>query len=260
MRHFLRHYAGRTGQASPSSWNLGLAALRSFYSFLFEEEIIDLNPALRIKRRKIKGGNEPLPLSLDEFLSLMDAIEQGPERRNRSRNVAIAAVFFHCGLRVTELVSLDLAQVDFQNGRLRNVRIKGNKKLSADLNEEVTPALKQYLQDRPYFSAPDDEPALFLSGLGRRLSVRSVQEMVKGYAKRAGINRSVGPHLLRHSFATVLDDEGVPVPVIQDMLDHESISTTRRYIHVRDPGRRRASALLAQQTARRRQQRQRLAA
>lgn len=259
LRQFLRTHARRAGQASPATWNLGLAALRSFYGFLFEDEVIDINPALRIKRRKVKRGREPLPLSLDEFLSLVEGMEQG-RPAHRSRNAAIAAVLFHCGLRVTELVSLDLAQVDFRNGHLLNVRIKGDKRLSADLNDEAIIALKRYLADRDRLHASADETALFLSDRGQRLSVRAVQEMVKVYAKRAGINRPVGPHLLRHSFATVLDDEGIPVPVIQDMLDHESLATTRRYIHVRDRVRRQASDKLAQQVASRRQERQALAA
>lgn len=255
LRRFLLHYAGRADHASPSSWNLGLAALRSFYGFLFEDEVIDLNPAMRIKRRKVKPGREPLPLSIDEFLSFTEAMERGPENR-RSRNVAIAAVFFHCGIRVTELVSLNVEQVDFQNSKLLDVCLKGRKWLSAHLNEELAPALKRYLNDRHRFHAAADEPALFLSERKQRISVRAVQEMVKVYAKRAGINRPVGPHLLRHSLATVLDDMGVSLPKIKDQLKHESIATTCRYTHVRDPERRQISVRMAERVAGRRQERQ----
>ena len=260
LRHFLRDYAQRGGHTSRSTWNLGLAALRSFYGFLFEEEVIDLNPAMRVRRRKFKRGREPLPLSLDEFLTLTeDAMERGREWI-RARNIAIAAVFFHGGLRATELVSLNQEQVDFANGLLRNFRIKGDSWLSADLNEEVAVALNRYLRERHRFGAPADERALFLSERGQRMSVRAVQEMVKVYAKRAGINRPVGPHLLRHSFATVLADDGVPVPVIQAKLGHKQITTTYHYLHVRDPAKRKASARLGQIVTDRRHERHQMAA
>jgi site-specific recombinase XerD len=254
LRQFLRSYAGRGGAASAASWNLGLGALRSFYGFLFEEEIIPLNPALRIRRRRVTGGQEPLPLSLDEFYSLTDAIQQG-SNFHRTRNAAIVTVFLQCGIRVKELVSLDLDQVDFRNELLLNVRTKGNKILSKDLNKEAAAALKRYLEDRPHFGAPDSERALFLSQQGRRIAVRTVQAMVKAYSHRAGISRSVGPHLLRHSIATVLDEMNVSVSVIQDICGHESIATTRRYIHVRDRNRRETSRRLGRHTASHRRRR-----
>lgn len=254
LRQFLRSYARRSGTSSASSWNLGLGALRSFYGFLFEEEILPLNPALRIRRRRVKRGHEPLPLSLDEFFSLTDTIELGSEL-HRSRNVAMVTMFLQCGIRVTELVSLNLDQVDFGNELLLDVRTKGDKPLSKDLNEEAAAALKRYLEDRPSFGAPESEQALFLSRQCKRIAVRTVQAMVKTYSQRAGINRPVGPHLLRHSIATVLDEMNVPVPVIQDICGHESIATTRRYIHIRDRNRRETSHRLGRHTASHRRRR-----
>lgn len=256
LRQFLRSYARRGGAASTASWNLALGALRSFYGFLFEEEFLHLNPALRIRRRKVTGGNEPIPLSLEEFFSLTDAIEIGSDR-HRSRNAAIVTLFLQTGMRVTELVSLNLEQVDFENELLLGVQTKGNKILSKDLNKEAAAALKYYLEDRPRFGAPDSERALFLSQQGKRIAVRTVQAMVKAYSKRAGIARSVGPHLLRHSLATLLDEMGVPIPTIKLICGHESITTTCRYIHVRNRSRRETSRRLGRHTASHRRRRRR---
>lgn len=259
LKQFLRWYCQRQGAASASSWNLGLAALRSFYGFLFEEEIIDVNPALRIRRRKIRKHRKPLPLSLDEFLALTDAAN-GASELYRLRNVAIATVFFHCGIRVTELRLLNLTQLDFQNGFLLDVRLKGDKSIAVNINDEVKTALKRYLAHRHRFEPAADETALFLSDRGRRISKRALQEMVKTYSQRAGITRPVGCHLLRHSNATVLSDLGVSLPAIQELYDHESISTTRRYVYVREPTRRRAAERLSKHVAKHRERRQKSAA
>lgn len=247
LRQFLRDYAHRGKDSSPSTWNLALAALRSFYGFLFEEEVIPLNPAHRIRRRKVRN-RDALPLSLDEFFDLCDAMEKGREPY-AARNLAIATVLFHCGLRVTELRSVSLNQVDLVNRYLIDVRAKGNKSLSAVLNDEAALTLQRYLRERHRFGCAEEESALFLSDRGQRISVRAVQEMVRTYAKRAGITRPVGPHLLRHSSATVLDEIGISLPGIQDHCNHESSTTTRRYIHVRDRMRLRTAHRLGEYVA-----------
>lgn len=250
---FLRREAAETGEPSRAIWNTRLAALRSFYDFLFKQELVSLNPAQRVDRLKI-NPREPLPLSLDELLALVDAAEASP-LRVRSRNVAIVHVLYHCAFRVSELVSLSLEQVDLENHIFINVRTKGNKRLSLPMSDLVACALERYLVDRPKLGASAGEPALLLSDRGTRLSVRAVQELVKAYAKRAGIARVVTPHLLRHSSATELAELGTPMRVVQEICGHSSVTTTERYIHVRGGARKVAIDALGAEIAKRLEER-----
>lgn len=241
---FLREKSqGQQGEVSRSNWNMRLSALRAFYDYLFKTEKIDVNPASRIDRLRIEP-TEPAPLSLDEMLRLIEAIEAGP-RSARARNAAIVKVLFHCALRVAELVSLRVDQVDMDNRLLLCVRVKRGKHLSVSFNDVVAEALERYLSERTRCSHTDGAAALFLSNRGTRMSVRSVQEMVKGYAAQADITRVVTPHLLRHSSVTQLVELGTPLRVVQEMVGHESIKTTQRYAAVNSTQRRTASDALA---------------
>lgn len=241
---FLKQKTGtEEGEPSRSNWNMRLASLRALYHFLFKEELIDVNPALRIDRLR-NAPREPSPLSLDEMLRLLDAAEQGPVNA-RLRNTLIIKVLFHCALRVAELVSLDIDQVDTENRLLLNVRIKRGKRVSVSYNDIVAEALEDYLPTRHAANAAAGTNALLLSGRGNRLSVRRVQEMVKRYARNAGISRPVTPHLLRHSSVTQLVQLGTPLRVVQELLGHSSIRTTQRYAAVNSEQRRSASDALA---------------
>lgn len=251
---FLRRGCVTDGEPSRSLWNGRLAALRAFYDFLYKTEVIQANPALKIDRMKV-NPKEPLPLSLDEFLSLVEAMEKAP-LYYRSRNVALAQVLFHSALRVSEIVSLNLSQVDFDNYVFVNVRTKGGKWLSLPFNDLVAEALERYLKDRECLVPHEHETALFLSDRRQRLSTRAVQELLKSYGRGAGINRTVTPHLLRHSGATELDELGVTLPVIQGILNHAHISTTQRYVHAKGTARRKAIDLLGATVAKRMRERQ----
>jgi integrase/recombinase XerC len=250
---FLRR--GCDGEPSRAVWNIRLAALRSFYDYLFKTELVAANPALKIDRLKT-NPKEPVPLSLDEYLALVDAMAAS-SKRYRARNVAIVQVLFHCALRVAELVSLDIDQVDLENYVFANVRTKGKKWLSAPLNDLVAEAIERYLKERAARSGPAEEGPLFLSNRGKRLGVRAVQDLVTKYARKAGIARTVTPHLLRHSGATELADLGTPLRVVQEICGHASVTTTERYVHVRAGARRRAIEALGTEVARRRVQRRR---
>ena len=249
---FLREGRAGTTRPSKSTWNIRLAALRAFYDFLFKTERVDANPALRIDRLRTHA-KEPVPLTLDEFLALVDAAGTAT-KAYRWRNVAIIQLFFHTALRVGEMISLDVDQVDFENRVLVNIRTKGEKFLSLPFNDLVSEALEHYLRDRDKLGVSSDERALFLSNRRRRISKRAVQDLLTTYGKRAGIRRRVAPHLLRHSAATELDSLGVPIAVIQDICGHEQITTTRRYTHVRYPRKRDAINALGKAVNRRRRQ------
>lgn len=239
---------GRTATEEPSRsvWNQRLSALRAFFQFLIDQESIVTNPTHRIERHKI-ASKEPIPLSLEEYLDLVEAAERsGP--MFRSRNVAIVQVLFNTALRVRELVSLDVEQVDWDAYLLCDVRTKGDKRLSAKLSDLVAATIQDYLTDRARHR-PVSTGALFLSMRGTRLSVRAVEELVKTLGREAGIARTVTPHLLRHSCVTELVELGTGLKVVQEICGHASQSTTERYLHARAGADRAAIDALGEEVA-----------
>lgn len=236
---------------SRATWNARVAALRAFYAYLYREERVGANPALRVERQRERAP-ERFPLTFDESLTVLDAIAKHSGESYRSRNVAIFQLLVHSALRVNEVVSLDVDQVDFDNRVLLGVRTKGDKSLSVYFSDLVSEALERYLRHRALLHPDADETALFVSDRGRRMSVRSVQEMVRRYGERAGISRPVTPHLLRHSSVTQLAELGTPLPVIQAICGHESIRTTQRYVHLGGEHRRTAVDALDAEWKRRR--------
>jgi len=247
LLEFLRREAGASAEPSRAIWNLRLASLRSFYDFLFKREVVSVNPAHKIDRLKV-NPKEPVPLSLDEFLALVDAMETAGGTY-RARNVAIAHVLFHCALRVAELVSLEVHQADLSNHVFPDVPTKGAKWLSVPFNDLVASVLERYLSDRPQL-ARGEASALFLSDRGKRLSIRAVQEMLTTYGLKARIGRTVTPHLLRHSSATELVELGTSMRTVQAHCGHASITTTERYVHVKDGARRKAIDALGRRVTR----------
>lgn len=216
-----------------------------------------MNPAMTLERQRVIP-KEPVPLSFDEMLRLVEAVEGHCSTVYKHRNVAILQVLFHCALRVAEVVSLDLSQLDFDNYVFLDVRRKGGKLLAAAFNDVVAEALQRYLRVRREHSPEGDDPALFLSDRKKRLGVRAVQAMVKKYADLAGISRTVSPHLLRHSSATQLMEVGTPLRVVQEICGHASVETTQRYVHVNNGQRKQAVDALGRewrvQSRRRRKQ------
>jgi len=253
---FLRRKDDRE-EPSRTSWNSRLAALRAFYGFRVKRGRLAMNPAMAIDRLKVHS-RAPVPLSLDEMLRLVDAVEWNAAEVYRSRNLALVQVLYHCALRIAEVVSLNVDQVDLENRLFLDVRRKGDKHLAAAFNDVVAEALANYLAERPkLLPLGREEKALFLSDRRRRLSIRTVQEMVGRYSELAGLSRSVSPHLLRHSSATQLVDLGTPIRVVQEICGHASVTTTERYVHVNNGQRRLAVDKLGVEWRRRQQERRR---
>lgn len=253
---FLRERATTSTKPSPTAWNMALSGLRAFYGYLNHTEALLTNPTLKLERHKI-ASREPVPLSLDEFLALVAAAEASDEAY-RHRNVAIVQVLFHTALRVRELVSLDVDQVDWDARVFRDVRTKGSKWLSAPFNDMVAEALEAHVAARAQQPAAS-EGALFVSNRRTRLSVRSVQEIVSALGEAAGIARPVTPHLLRHSSATELVELGTPIRVVQEVCGHASVVTTERYVHVKSGARRQAIDALGARVAQARSKKPRAA-
>lgn len=217
-------------EASDSVFNERVFALRAFYAYLGRGLANAANPAMKVAIVK-RHERERLPLDFGEWISLLDAVETAPEGL-RSRNAAVVTVALFTGLRVSELISLNMAQLDLRNRMILDIRRKGGKSLSTPMSDLVVVAIERYLPDRMHLLRGINTEALFISTRGRRLSVRSLQRLVTEYGKKAGISRPVSPHVLRHSAATELL-EVAGLRTAQELLGHSKVTTTQRYAHVR---------------------------
>jgi len=207
-----------------------ISELRSFCRYLVREGILDRNPIRAISSPKV-------PKRLPNYLDLheVEALLAAPDAMDPQgqRDLAILEVLYASGLRVSELVGLNLRNVDLQHGELR-VWGKGAKERVALLGEPACRALRRYIREgRPELIKGNRETnALFLNRLGSRLSTRSVNNILDRYAKLAGLERRVTPHVMRHTFATHLLDGGADLRTVQELLGHADLSTTQIYTHV----------------------------
>ncbi|SHH82831.1 tyrosine recombinase XerC [Desulfofustis glycolicus] len=230
-----RFVASLHGRNNPLSVARKLSSLRSFFRFLQREKIIDSDPVCGIAGPKT-GHSIPTFLTVDEVFLLLAA----PDRSDRfmSRDRAILEMLYSTGIRVAELVSGSVDDLDFDTEMLR-VRGKGNKERLVPVGGPAIEAVRRWLVDRQRLigsrlekQRPVDSEALFLNGRGGRLTSRSVERLVSNYALRVGIRQAVTPHALRHSFATHLLEMGADLRCVQELLGHASLSTTQRYTHL----------------------------
>ena len=208
-----------------------VASIRSFYNYLKSDlRYIDNNPASELHTPKL-NKRQPRYLSLEESLNFLKSID-GPFRE---RDIAIFVLFLNCGLRLSELVGINLNDVNFAKRTLRVIG-KGNKERIVFLNDLCISCINAYLQVRPGEVEYNDRNALFISKRNRRISNRMVELLSKKYFKAAGIDETIySPHKLRHTAATIMYKEGkVDIRTLQMILGHESISTTQIYTHVGD--------------------------
>lgn len=214
-----------------------ISSLRSFYRFLVRERIVPHNPAKAVATPKVEK-TLPTTLTVDEAIELVESpskkerdTSRVPNGINRLRDQAILELLYSSGLRVGELVSLNINDIDFPLGIVK-VMGKGRKERIVPVGEKALMALSTYLHER---RDGEGEQPLFINHRGGRLTSRSVGRLVKRYSKISGIVRKISPHSLRHSFATHLLDAGADLREIQEMLGHASLSTTQKYIHL-SPG------------------------
>ena len=224
LRLFLGSLARRG--MKKSSMARRLSALRSFFRWLKREGVIRRNPAKLVTTPKFSKGL-PRWLTVEEAFSLVEAPEGDEPERVRDR--AILELLYSSGLRVGELVRLNVGDVDLREGVVR-VMGKGGKERIVPVGRAALEALRAYLKIRESLKPRDD--SLFLNRWGRRLSARWVQRRVKEYALRGKVLKPVTPHVLRHTFATHLLDAGADLRSIQELLGHSRLSTTQRYTHV----------------------------
>ncbi|WP_457675280.1 tyrosine recombinase XerC [Thiolapillus sp.] len=224
----VRAWAARRHRQGLSAKSLQrrLAALRAFYRYLKREGRVDGNPAMGVRAPKVKR-KLPATLDVDQMTRLLELPGDSPlDRRDR----AMMELLYSSGLRLAELVSLDLADLDLPDAMVE-VTGKGRKTRRLPVGRKALEALEGWLQVRPSLAA-EDEPALFVSQRGRRLGPRSVQSRLARRAVEQGSPRHVHPHLLRHSFASHVLESSGDLRAVQELLGHADISTTQIYTHL----------------------------
>lgn len=212
-----------------------LSTLRTFFKFLKRENVVADNPLDGISGPKI-SKKIPAFLTVDEVFLLLE--EPGEKDSFMRRDRAILEFLYSTGIRVAELVSSNVADLDFDS-EVVSVRGKGNKERLVPVGRHAKTAVEEWLghrnqliRDRASRGRQVERDALFLNGRGSRLTARSVERMVKSYAERAGISQTVTPHALRHSFATHLLEMGADLRSVQELLGHSSLASTQRYTHL----------------------------
>ncbi len=226
--YIIRRYAAQCHRkgASPRSLARRLSAVRQFLGFLVQSDVISSNPAVHVQAPK-PARRLPATLDADQVASLL-ALEGDNDLTVRDR--AMLELLYSSGLRLAELVGLDLIDLDMRD---RSVRVtgKGNKTRVLPVGRRALEALEAWLAHRATVARPGEE-AVFVSQRGTRLAARTVQQRLKGWAKRQLRNISVHPHMLRHSFATHMLESSGNLRAVQELLGHASISTTQVYTHL----------------------------
>jgi len=206
-----------------------LSAVRSFFRYLQREGILDAGWLKDVPLPK-KERRLPRFLTGEEVVKMLGAVDTSSPLGIRDR--ALLELLYASGLRVSEITSLDIDQLDLE-GKEMKVTGKGDKERIVLMGEPAQKTLKQYLtESRPLIAAGSPSGALFISHGGHRLTQRMVQKIVEKYSHLAGIEKKVYPHMLRHTFATHLLDGGADLRVVQELLGHSSLSTTQVYTHV----------------------------
>jgi integrase/recombinase XerC len=224
VRQYLaeRHRKGR----SPKSLHRELSSLRSLYRYLLREGEVEANPALGVRAPKV---NRTLPTTLDadQLGQVLDFNDDSPVGL---RDHAIMELFYSSGLRLAELVSLDLGDID-PHEKMVEVTGKGAKTRRVPVGRQAMDAIQAWLKVRSAMAA-EDEPALYVGVRGKRICRSTIQKQLRQRSIEQGAPRNIHPHLLRHSFASHLLESSGDLRAVQELLGHANISTTQIYTHL----------------------------
>jgi integrase/recombinase XerD len=215
-----------------------VAAIKSFFGFMVSDGIIKENPTEGVSSTKV-GKSLPKPISIEQVHRLLaePAKLATPEAK---RDKAMLELLYATGMRVSELVSLNLADLDADGGYVRCFG-KGHKERLIPIHARAVGAVREYLDEvRPRLARSSEEKALFLNRRGERLTRQGLWQILKGYAKSAELGVEITPHTLRHSFATHMLSGGADLRSVQELLGHANISTTQVYTHLTTEDMRRA--------------------
>jgi len=209
-----------------------LSGLKSFFKYLLQEKICEADPTLLVSAPSI-GRHIPDVLSYEEIVSIMDCIDLSQQFGHR--NKAIIEIMYGCGLRVSEVVSLNISDI-YVNDEFVRIIGKGDKERLVPIGKKTLHEVMLYVKGERLHQEikPKFSDKVFISARGTSLTRQSVFLLVKNLAEKAGIKKTISPHTLRHSFATHLLEGGADLRAVQQMLGHSSISTTEIYTHVSD--------------------------
>jgi integrase/recombinase XerD len=207
-----------------------ISGIRAFYKYLLMEDAIQQSPAELLELPKLPQ-KLPEVLSVEEIDKLIEAIDLS--KSGGERNKAMLETLYSCGLRVSELVSLKLSDVSFDEGYVRVIG-KGNKQRIVPLGKTAAKCIKRYLKEvRCHIAVKkDSEDIVFLNRNGRKMTRVMIFHVLQVLKEKAGLHKKISPHTFRHSFATHLVEGGADLRAVQEMLGHESITTTEIYTHL----------------------------
>ena len=207
-----------------------ISSIRSFFKYLELENIIDSNPSNLLESPKV-GKKLPEFLTVDEVNKLVSEVDRST--KEGERNLAIIEVLYGCGLRVSELIELKISEIYWKEGFIRIIG-KGNKERLVPLGSIAAKQLKIYIHEIRVHKKINAEckDHVFLNKNGKKISRVMIFKIIKKLTNKAGIKKKVSPHTLRHSFATHLVEGGADLRAVQEMLGHESITTTEIYTHL----------------------------
>ena len=214
----------------PRSQSRIISSIRSFFKFLVIENIIVNNPSELLETPKT-GKKLPEFLSIDEINLLVNEVDRS--KKEGERNLAILEVLYGCGLRVSELIELKISEIYWSDGFIRIIG-KGNKERLVPLGEIASKHLKIYINEIRVHNKISEKyiDYVFLNKNGDKISRVMIFKIIKKLTEKAGIKKNISPHTLRHSFATHLVEGGADLRAVQEMLGHESITTTEIYTHL----------------------------
>ncbi len=228
LQHWVK-WVGELGMTATSQARM-LSGIRSFYKYCLIEQIVKTDPALLIEAPKTRR-KLPDVLSFEEIESVIAEIDQS--KPEGGRNKAILETMYSCGLRVSEVVNLKISGLYLDVGFIRVIG-KGDKERLIPIGREASKYIRIYKEDIRVHQQPVNgfEDILFLNRNGRNLSRVMIFYIIKDLANKAGITKHISPHTFRHSFATHLVEGGADLRAVQEMLGHESITTTEIYTHL----------------------------
>lgn len=215
---------------APTTTARKLAAAKSFFKFMESEGIMKANPTQDVGSPRV-GKSLPRPISVSQVRRLLDQPAKLSTLEAR-RDKAMLELMYASGMRVSELVSLNLGDADTGGGYVRCLG-KGRKERLIPIYRQAAVAIDDYLKEvRPQLVRGEEERALFVNARGERLTRQGLWQILKGYARSAGLEAEITPHTLRHSFATHMLNGGADLRSVQELLGHANISTTQVYTHL----------------------------
>ena len=224
----IEKYIQTLSDLAPTTVSHNISSLKTFYSYFLKQGRISNNPTDGIRSPKL-GIHLPTYLTIDEVNKLLD-IEVTDAFS--SRNKAILELMYATGLRISEVISLEFKNIDYDECIIR-VMGKGSKERIVPINDYAIKYLKEYIDNyRPELVKNEINNYIFLNNHGRMLTRQGIFKMIKNYAELKNIKKTIGPHTLRHTFATHLLENGADLRVIQELLGHSDISTTQIYTHL----------------------------